>query len=720
MSAIEITVKSSQLVEIRAENDDTLSSRFQDFYRNPGPRMRLAREISDLVERYTNEVEGQVGGRKKEGARKKIISDLALLGQKTAQDIFGEDWAKIGDLLQRHSGDEIWVRNGEYVWIPWELLCHFPNRAPSLDSFIASRRNVYRVSRGSRNHGITIPIAEAGLLAHLEWSDKEGAFVEQVKSPCIEYSKHEMQNPEDRVSALQHLIKWLASMDIIHIGGIIVPLQHQDSSWLLIDRDFHLCIEDLYRSSAERPGFRKFDKKPLVILNMRDNYYRDPQQVLRYIRFFLQSDAIGVIASELPIPTQLALEFSEHFYRNLSQNGRSLGQILTATKSYLIERGNPFAMFYAPYFHPNVKLELEEEPVPPIPVSPGEKYTDFALHIGPGGHARAVSDEGQRSATISLDIPEEVKLTVDLIELDHTNADLLKNFGKLLYQIIFPAAIDKHFNQTEAVARSKSSKVRIRLTIEPDPLARLPWEFLYREERGYFLATDPATVLSHYLDLPLPSGYVRQGEGPLHMLTIISSPTDQPRLNVDRWDQIVRHALSKPLEEGQLTLQTVRQATFENIKAALLGAPPDIVQFVGHGVYQEGKGYLALVGENGETWTVDDERFAAIFAGVQSRLGLICLATCESAKSDSPKSFLGIAPQLVQRGTPAVVAMRYPVLVSTAEIFLESFYKAVAARKPVDWAVQWARNAISIQVGLNNRDFATPVLFMRARDGKIF
>ena len=64
--------------------------------------------------------------------------------------------------------------------------------------------------------------------------------------------------------------------------------------------------------------------------------------------------------------------------------------------------------------------------------------------------------------------------------------------------------------------------------------------------------------------------------------------------------------------------------------------------------------------------------------------------------------------------------MRYPVLVSTAEIFLDSFYKAVSARKPVDWAVQWARNAIAVKVGMDNREFATPVLFMRAKDGNIF
>jgi CHAT domain-containing protein len=205
------------------------------------------------------------------------------------------------------------------------------------------------------------------------------------------------------------------------------------------------------------------------------------------------------------------------------------------------------------------------------------------------------------------------------------------------------------------------------------------------------------------------------------MLTIISNPKDQAQLDVDRWQRIVRSALARPLKEGLLTLKTVKQATFEKIRDALLESPADIVQFVGHGVYDSGKGYLALVDSgHGGTWVVDDERFAAIFAGVQDRLGLVCLATCESAKSDSPKSFLGIAPRIVQRGVPAVVAMRYPVLVTTAEIFLEDFYKNLAARKPVDWAVQSARNAIAIKVGLGSREFATPVLFMRAKDGNIF
>jgi hypothetical protein len=60
------------------------------------------------------------------------------------------------------------------------------------------------------------------------------------------------------------------------------------------------------------------------------------------------------------------------------------------------------------------------------------------------------------------------------------------------------------------------------------------------------------------------------------------------------------------------------------------------------------------------------------------------------------------------------------VLIKTAKVFLDDFYTAVAARKPIDWAVQSARNGISIQFGLDNREFATPVLYMRAKDGNVF
>jgi hypothetical protein len=362
-------------------------------------------------------------------------------------------------------------------------------------------------------------------------------------------------------------------------------------------------------------------------------------------------------------------------------------------------------------------------------VKPGEKggtimtetFIDFDLHIAPNGHAIASSPEGQAVSDISTEPPNDIQLALGLIERRQTNLGLLKQVGQSLYSWLFPGPIHTHLQQTEAVARRDKAKLRLRLRIEANTIARLPLEFLYRTMGGYYLAVNPDTVLSRYLNLPLPPERARRREGPLHMLAIVADPTDQIRLSSDEWEGIIKGALTTPLSDGLMTLQTVKRATRREIRNALLAQKPDIIQFVGHGIYQDGKGYLALVDEDtGKTWWVDDERFASLYMGYDDNLGLINMATCESAQSDNPQGFLGIAPQLVQRGLPAVVAMQYEVYIKTANVFLEEFYTVIAACKPIDWATQSARNAISQVYGLDNREFATPVLYMRAKDGVVF
>ena len=361
--------------------------------------------------------------------------------------------------------------------------------------------------------------------------------------------------------------------------------------------------------------------------------------------------------------------------------------------------------------------EIEEKEA----LSVSEHYIDFDLHIGPNGHAIANSPEGQKTADIPIQVPNAIKLSMNLIEKRQTNASLLKQIGEELYKWLFPGAIHTHLHQTEARARLEKAKIRLRLRIEAESIATLPLEFLYRMEGGYFLAINPDTVLSRYLNVPLPPERVRRREGPLHMLAIVADPTDQTRLNPDEWEGIIKEALAKPLADGLIILQTVKRATRGKIGDALLAHKPDIIQFVGHGIYQDGEGYLALVDDQTDrTWLVNDEQFANLYLGYGDYLGLISLATCESARSENPQGFLGISPKLVQRGVPAVLAMQYKVLIRTAKIFLEDFYTAIAARKPVDWATQSARKAVSQELGFDNREFATPVLYMRAQDGKVF
>lgn len=350
-----------------------------------------------------------------------------------------------------------------------------------------------------------------------------------------------------------------------------------------------------------------------------------------------------------------------------------------------------------------------------------ETYTDFHLHISRNGEVSAESAEGERTSGAAISLPGQLTSLLQRAEINDTDEDALEEIGRQLHTLLLPAPIDTHFHQTEAVARALGRRIRVRLTVDSDELAQLPWELTYREEGGYFLASNPMMAFSRYLRLPMPPGSVRRREGPLHLLLIISSPRDYIPLDPHEWEQIVAGSLAKPLDEGNLVMKVVTHATRREIGNALLDQSPDIIQFVGHGVYRDGKGHLALVdGTSGNCWFVDDARFADIFLGAGDRLGLVCLATCQSAKSDSLRSYLGIAPQIVQRGVPAVVAMQYDVRISTAKLFLEEFYKAVAARKPLDWSVQWARNQISLEAGLDRRDFATPVLFMRASDGNVF
>lgn len=351
-----------------------------------------------------------------------------------------------------------------------------------------------------------------------------------------------------------------------------------------------------------------------------------------------------------------------------------------------------------------------------------EIYVDFNLHIAANGRVVARSRQGEQDSNIRICPSKAIASASESIKQNHVDAHLLEEFGEQVYRWLFPSTINTLFESTVAVARNENAKVRLRLQIDANAIATLPLEFLYRKNGRYFMAVNPSIVISRYLNVPLPTAPVRRQEGSLHMLAIISAPNDQGQLSPDDWDNRIREALHGPLSNGQLNLRTVKQATRKEIRKALLEQKPNIIQFIGHGIYQDGKGHLALVADGtGKTWLVDDEKFANLFLGYDDHLGLVSLTTCESGMSDDPQGFLGIAPQLIQRiGVPAVLAMQYKVLVKTAEIFLDEFYTCIAAHKPIDWAVQAARNALATELGTDNREFATPVLYMRAQDGCIF
>jgi hypothetical protein len=69
-------------------------------------------------------------------------------------------------------------------------------------------------------------------------------------------------------------------------------------------------------------------------------------------------------------------------------------------------------------------------------------------------------------------------------------------------------------------------------------------------------------------------------------------------------------------------------------------------------------------------------------------LGRAVLSACQGAAVSSHRVFAGTAPDLERRGIPAVVAMQYSILNTTARLFADEFYRTLALGWPVDAAIQ--------------------------------
>ncbi|MBW4569993.1 MAG: leucine-rich repeat domain-containing protein [Tolypothrix carrinoi HA7290-LM1] len=344
-------------------------------------------------------------------------------------------------------------------------------------------------------------------------------------------------------------------------------------------------------------------------------------------------------------------------------------------------------------------------------------YHDFQIFVTKDSKIRVSSDQGDESGELRLEM-NRIKQTLKLIEHQVKDADLLKGLGNELYQALFPPKIHGQLRATMAGAQANGYAVRLRLVFDSPELAALPWEFLYDQATNTFLANNTQTALSRYIDVPLQKRELQTATLPLKILVVISSPTDMRRLDVDTEEKLIREALGKHIDAGQVELDVLQSATIRNIDQKLCEKPYNVFHFIGHGIFENNKGFIALVDTNGKSKLLDDETFANFFLGNRS-LGLAVLNSCEGTGMSSHQVFAGIAPNLVRRGIPAVVAMQYPIFDDTAKLFADKFYRTLAVGYPVDAAIQTTRNAISMEIGLDKRDFATPVLYMRAKDGII-
>ncbi|WP_420208795.1 CHAT domain-containing protein [Candidatus Electronema sp. JC] len=287
-----------------------------------------------------------------------------------------------------------------------------------------------------------------------------------------------------------------------------------------------------------------------------------------------------------------------------------------------------------------------------------------------------------------------------------------RKLGGGLFEAIFQGQVRDCFRASlEKVRVQPECGLRLKLRLQDTPeLADLPWEYLYDQTFGRFLAQSVQTPLVRYLELP-------EGIRPLHtafplrILGLISGPSDYAALDTAREKELVEQAVAPLISQGLATLEWLPKADLSSLRAALR-REHHILHFIGH----SGVGELVLEDERGKGRLVSGEVLGVLLHDCRS-LRLVVLNSCEGARSGPEDPFAGIAAALVRQGLPAVVAMQFEISDGVAIEFAKEFYDALALGWPVDAAVAEARKAV---LCLGSMEWGTPVLHLRAENGMLF
>jgi hypothetical protein len=295
----------------------------------------------------------------------------------------------------------------------------------------------------------------------------------------------------------------------------------------------------------------------------------------------------------------------------------------------------------------------------------------------------------------------------------------VEQLGRDLFTALFAGDVASRLQVSRATARAAQKGIRLKLRIGAPELLGLPWEYLYDDVEGGYLALSTSTPVVRYLPLPQAIEPLAVTP-PIRILGMTAGPRDLGTLDAGVERARLETALEGLRRSGVVELVWVPGETWEDLQQALWSGPWHVFHFIGHGGFstQRGEGVIYLSDANGNARELPAKGFALLL-GDHEPLRLAVLNSCDTAEGTETDVFSSTAAAIVRRGTPAVIAMQFQITDAAAIQFSRVFYGAIAHAMPVDAAVAEARKSIALQVS-NTLEWGTPVLFMRSPDGVLF
>ena len=304
-----------------------------------------------------------------------------------------------------------------------------------------------------------------------------------------------------------------------------------------------------------------------------------------------------------------------------------------------------------------------------------------------------------------------------------------REVGGLLYSALFQGEIGDLFRRCRSsLPRNGCSGLRLRLRFRMDDskaeyLEALPWEWMWDSKTSDFLAADLCTPVVRDVATAHPRSDLRV-VSPLRILVVDAAPKTLKQLKLKLEFERMSEALSPLVKAGQVELRQLEKTTPEELREVLRNEEIHVLHFMGHGGYDSDSGagaifFVADDGSENREDQVDGDMLATLLKSIPS-LRLVVLNSCKTARHTSRLGAPlneGVASAVLARaGIPAVVANQYSISDPGAIAFSETFYGRIASGDGVDEALTEAR----LRLKDRTPEWATPVLFLSAPDGKLF
>jgi hypothetical protein len=348
-----------------------------------------------------------------------------------------------------------------------------------------------------------------------------------------------------------------------------------------------------------------------------------------------------------------------------------------------------------------------------------DAYLDFEINIGArtsvGYPVDVKSGTGGEARGIFIPPLEDPSYQVIANQLELLSADeaALEMLGQILFQAIFQGPIKEVYARTQGgLQEHQGLRVVLNIAASEIELATIPWEFLRDPNH-----IGPLALLDTPIVRYLPqSTVIPTLATSLPLKVLVTGAQTPPAVHIDRELNAVCEALSSLGDHVQLTVEP--HLTSSKLQH-LLRSGVHVWHFVGHGsLDQDHKTTVIYLEDN----TGGAEAVSAMHLGIllhRSGLRLVMLDTCHGGKL-MIDPFRSMAPALIRAQVPAVVAMQFAVPENATRAFASEFYRTLAEGFPIDACVTEGRKAVMNATGLRSADWGIPIVYTRARDGKLF